>query len=320
MADENPNTFIGRLYSSMKAVEGAEVPEGTEKDEAQSLRYIHMRDHFFDNIDFSEDGLVRSPIYHAKLKDYFDNYIPPLVDTTLMLSDRLVGMIEAGGSKELYKYTVHYLLGFYEKAEYMCFDKGLHHMAKNYYCAGKAFWSDSAFIAKMCEESAKREPTLCEKIAPDLNMPDTAFNRRIRMSEITTPVTVLVFWDINCGHCKKEMPIINRFYDSANKEHVEVYAVYTQGDWEGWKKRIRKDDFKFINVANAFGEDKFRKKYNIVSTPQVYILDKDKTIKFKKVGAKDISGLVDFLLEDQGIVEPPTSSKDDAPKKRKAKG
>ena len=44
--------------------------------------------------------------------------------------------------------------------------------------------------------------------------------------------------------------------------------------------------------------------YNIRSTPQVYILDKDKNIRFKKIGAKDIANTVQYLLEEQGIVEP----------------
>jgi hypothetical protein len=91
-------------------------------------------------------------------------------------------------------------------------------------------------------------------------------------------------------------------YDSMTNKNVEIYAVYTQGDWEGWKKRIAKDQFKFINVANAFGEDKFRAKYNIRTTPQIFILDENKNIRFKKIGAKDIPSTVQYLLEEQGVV------------------
>ena len=61
--------------------------------------------------------------------------------------------------------------------------------------------------------------------------------------------------------------------------------------------------FNFINVANAFGEDKFRKKYNIRTTPQIFVLDKDKNIRFKKIGAKDLPKTIEYLLEEQGIIE-----------------
>jgi hypothetical protein len=57
-------------------------------------------------------------------------------------------------------------------------------------------------------------------------------------------------------------------------------------------------------VANAFGDDKFREYYNIRTTPQIFVLDKDKKIRFKKIGAHDIANTIQFLLEEQGVVEP----------------
>lgn len=297
-----PNLFISKLYRAMTDLEVPEAPKDMEKGEAQRFQYLWIREHYWDNVDMSEDGIVRSPVFHNKLKTYFDDYVPPVPDTAIVLTDKLIQDIEKAGSKEQFKYTIHFLLGYFEKSKYMCFDKAVYHIAKNYYCAGKAFWSDSAFSAKMCEESAKMEPTLCDKVAPELSMPDTSLNKRVVMSQISTPVTVLIFWDINCGHCKKEMPIVSAYYDTINKQHVEIYAVYTQGDWEGWKQRIKEEKYKFINVANAFGEDEFRENYNIRSTPQIYVLDKDKKIRFKKIGADNIADTVRYLLEEQGII------------------
>lgn len=302
VAADNPDLFVGKLYSAMAEIEIPEFSEELDEDEKRKKEYMWIRGHYWDNVDMSEDGLVLSPVFHNKIKSYFDKYMPPIADTAIMMGDTLINRIERAGSSEQFKYSVHFLLGYFEKAKYMCFDKAVWHMAKNYYCAGKAFWSDSAYIAKMCTESAKMEPTLCDKRAPDMSMPDSSFQKRIIMSQIEKPVTVLVFWDINCGHCKKEMPIISKMYDSMTNKHFEIYAVYTQGDWKGWKERLKKEKFNFINVANAFGEDKFRKNYNIISTPQIYILDQDKNIRFKKIGAKDIAGTVQYLLEEQGIV------------------
>jgi peroxiredoxin len=297
-----PGLFIAKLYHAMSSTELPENPKEMDEEELKKWQYLWLRKHYWDKLDMSEDGLVRSPVFHNMLKNYFKLYMPPLADTAIMMGDNLINRIEVAGSKEQYKYTIHFLLGYFEDAKYMCFDKAVWHMAKNYYCAGKAFWADSAYVEKMCVESSKMEPTLCGQLAPELMMPDTNFKQRISMSQINKPVTVLVFWDINCGHCKKEMPIISDMYDSMTNKNVEIYAVYTQGDWEGWKKRIAKDQFKFINVANAFGEDKFRAKYNIRTTPQIFILDENKNIRFKKIGAKDIPSTVQYLLEEQGVV------------------
>ena len=304
IAKSNPTLFIGTLYLAMEEVKAIELEQNINKEEARKNQYLWMREHYWDNVTMSEDGLMLSPVFHNKLKDYFDNYMIPVPDSAIAMADVLINRIEKGGSKEQYKYTIHYLLRYFEESKYMCMDKALWHMAKNYYCAGKAFWADSAYVAKMCEESNKMEPTLCDVLAPEMSMPDTTFTKRISMQAIDKPVTVLVFWDINCGHCKKEMPIINAMYDSMTNEHFEIYAVYTQGDWEGWKKRLAKEKYDFVNVANAFGDDKFREYYNIRTTPQIFVLDKDKKIRFKKIGAHDIANTIQFLLEEQGVVEP----------------
>lgn len=312
----NPDLFIAKLYNAMAATDLPESPKGMSEEDLKKWQYLWLRDHYWDRLDMSEDGLVRSPVFHNMLKDYFTSYMPPLADTAIMMTDNLVDKIEKGGSDLQFKYTLQYLLGYFQEAKYMCFDKAVWHLAKNYYCSGRAYWADSAYVATMCEESAKMEPTLCDAKAPALVMPDTNFRTRISMMDIDKPVTVLVFWDINCGHCKKEMPIISAMYDSMTNKNFEIYAVYTQGDWEGWKKRLAKDKFNFINVANAFGEDKFRDNYNIRTTPQIYILDKDKNIRFKKIGAKDIPGTVQYLLEEQGIVPKEEENK---PKSKKDK-
>ena len=299
IADANPGLFISKIYRTMKAEPVPEPPAHIPDSLKRTWGYMYVRNHYWDNIDLGEDGLVRTPIFHNKLKEYFDKYVPPIPDTSIMLADRLINEMEARGSKEQFKYTIHFLLGYYQKIGLMCFDKGVHHIAKNYYCNGRAYWADSAFRQEMCEESAKMEPTICDVIAPDLNMPDSGFRQRYRLHDVKSPVTVLIFWDIDCGHCKKEIPIVKSYYDTVNKEDVFIYAVYTQGDWEGWVEYLRKNDLGFLNVANAFGEDDFRDDYNIISTPQIYVLDKDKIIRFKKIAAKDIPGIVNHLLEEQ---------------------
>ena len=38
-------------------------------------------------------------------------------------------------------------------------------------------------------------------------------------------------------------------------------------------------------------------------TPQIFVLDKDKNIRFKKIGAKDLPKTIEYLLEEQGIKE-----------------
>jgi thiol-disulfide isomerase/thioredoxin len=308
IANKNQGTFVSKLFNAMTDIAKVEAPEGMSDSAKSRYLFYYYKDNFWNNVDLGESGLVRSPVYHGKLTGYFEQFMPPVPDTAIAMADKLLDEIEEKGGKELYKYTIHHLLKYFQEKKYMCFDKAAYHMAHNYYCLGKAFWADSGTVAKMCEDAGKMKATLCDKIAPNVVVPDTTFSRRLSLHNIRRPVTILIFWDIDCGHCKKEMPIISKFYDSCDKNDVEIFAVYTRDNWEGWKKFIRDNDLKFINCGNAFGEDNFRKNYNITSTPQIYVLDKDKKIIFKKVAAENLHTLVDYMLKQHNKENSPSKA------------
>lgn len=63
-------------------------------------------------------------------------------------------------------------------------------------------------------------------------MPDiTSFsqdNTPVRLYDIKSPYTVLLFWAPDCGHCKKIMPDVVSFYKK-NKDKVKLMAICTKG-------------------------------------------------------------------------------------------
>jgi thiol-disulfide isomerase/thioredoxin len=288
-----PESFVSKVF---KAGLEVEIPENLQKD-TTGKRFLYYRDHYWDNIDLTEDGLIRTPIFHRKLEYYFTKMFLQMPDSIIPAIDDLAGRME-NKADELFKYTVWWTTKHYEDVKIMCMDKMLHHMAKNYYCAGRCFWADSALKAKMCEHAGKIGPTLCDEIAPDLNLVDTSLYVQYSLHKIEYPVTIMVFWDPECGHCKKELPKLKEMYDTMNAKGVQVFAIYTQGDVDGWKRYIRDHQLNWINVVDAYNNSGYRKKYNIISTPQVLILDEDKRIRFKNAPAENIGEICDMLLKE----------------------
>lgn len=307
---EYEGTFIAKVW---RAAEEVPIPEHLEND-TTNARFLYYREHFWDNYDLSDDGFVRTPFFHGRLEYYLTKMYSQIPDTVVKAIDKVTSAFEKGGSSEMFKYAVWWSTKHYEESKIMCMDLVLHHMAKNYYCAGRCFWADSSTVAKMCEHAAKVEKQLCGKIAPDMTLSDTSFMKLYRLSAVDAPVTVLLFWDHECGHCKKEVPKINAMMDSMAAKGVVVYAVYTQGDWEGWKKYLRTNKIKFLNVMDAFNNATYRKDYHIISTPQLYVLDKDKRIRFKQVPADNLGEVINYILQEQeavlddSIVKPDGSS------------
>jgi thiol-disulfide isomerase/thioredoxin len=295
LIDQYPGTFIAKVW---KALQEVDIPEELEAD-TTGAKFSYFRTHFWDNYDLGENGLVRTPFFTKRVQYYFENMFLQQPDTMIAAIDEFTARVEKAGGSDIFHYVVWWSTRHYEESKLLCMDKVLHHMAKNYYCAGRCDWADEAMIKKMCEHAAKIEGILCEKIAPDILMYDTSFRIPYQLHKIKAPVTVLVFWDIHCGHCKKEIPKLKEMYDTMAARGVVVYSVYTQGDVEGWKKYIRENKLNWLNVMDPYQNTKFRDKYNIISTPQLYILDKDKRIKFKLLPAESVGGVVDYLLQQQ---------------------
>ncbi|MBI1307851.1 MAG: DUF5106 domain-containing protein [Bacteroidetes bacterium] len=291
---QHPLTFTAKLFRTVLDIE---FPDNIKND-TTGKKFDYYREHYWDHYDLTDDGILRTPVYKNKLEYYFTKLFVQTPDSIIPAIDDMANMLEKNGASELYKYTVWWCTNHYEDSKLMCMDKVLHHMAKNYYCAGRCFWADSALVAKMCEHAAKIGPTLCGEIAPDMVLEDTTFIRRYQLHKITAPVTIVVFWDHQCGHCKKEIPVLKQMYDSLKGRGVEVYAVYTQGDWKGWKKYIIDNKLNWINVMDATNSATFRKDYNIFSTPQVLLLDENKKILYKNPPAENVGIIADIMLKE----------------------
>ncbi|MDX1444970.1 MAG: redoxin domain-containing protein, partial [Lishizhenia sp.] len=118
------------------------------------------------------------------------------------------------------------------------------------------------------------------------------------------------------GHCKKETPKLSKLYNQKLKDrNVEVFAVgkATGEDFEKWKDFIEKHDMHFINVgmsqnlydsvtANPYNfipryttveSLNYQDTYDIYSTPQVFVLDKDKKIVAKQLSIAQLEMFID---------------------------
>ncbi len=120
--------------------------------------------------------------------------------------------------------------------------------------------------------------------------------------------TILWFWTPDCSHCKTETPEFYKLYTEKKlKERgVKVLAIFINKGIEDWKKfsNVLDDWLKFVkkhelfewtNAWNPF--DKYRINYNISGSPVLYILDKDKTIKYKKIDYKQAIEVIEKELE-----------------------
>jgi hypothetical protein len=183
-----------------KAFQNIKIPSNPNPKDSM-FEYRYFRDHFWDNVDFNEAGLIRAPqgLLTSKLNDYIDK-------VSFQDPDSLVHAVDIAISKtvpytETQKYFIQYLTNKFQERKIMCQDNITIHLINKYYCTGDAWWyDDTAGKRKMCEEAKKALPTMCGKVAPDLNMADTA-GKMHRLYQNLGKYTILFFYDPTCGQC-----------------------------------------------------------------------------------------------------------------------
>ncbi|HRD40363.1 MAG TPA: TlpA disulfide reductase family protein, partial [Bacteroidia bacterium] len=115
------------------------------------------------------------------------------------------------------------------------------------------------------------------------------------LSSIKAKYTVLIFWDVECGHCQTEMPkLVEVYHELKKKTDVQVVAVYTLQEFEKWRKYLISKKLDFINLYDPVYINNMKNKYDIFSTPKVFILDEKKTIIAKHMPVDKIPELIEI--------------------------
>ena len=295
---DNPETFVAKLFKAMEDPEVPEAPMLPSGKKDTTFAYRYYKAHFFDNIDFSDDRLLRTPIFHTKLKQYMDKLTAQIPDSINVAADYLATKSKV--NPEVFKYIIYWLTYTYESSNIMGMDAVFVHMVEKYYQTKQAFWIDSTQLYKITNRAFTLKPLLLGKKAPAITMIDTT-GQYISLYDVKAKYTVLIFWDHACGHCKKEIPKLAELYKKIKDKGVEVYAIETEDKPDEWKKFIRENKLNWINVSEP---DQYRravtkKIYDIYSTPVIYLLDEHKMIKAKRIDTEQLGNFIDVLEKEK---------------------
>ncbi len=279
-----------------------EVPEPA-RDSAGNLIdsyyvYHYYINHFFDNYDFTDLRLLYTPVYHRKLNDYINKWTVQYPDSIIVAIDRVLA--KAKENKEVFKYTVAYMLNKYASNKIMGMDAVYVHIAEKYYLSGEADWVDADQLEKIRTDALSLKPLLLGKVAPNVIVKDRSGNWQA-LHDIKAKYTILYFWDSDCGTCRKETPKLYDYYEKVKQKDVEVFAVSIElirSNWETFIDEHKLTDW--INCIDDKEESNFRSIYNIKGTPIIFLLDKDKKIIAKRLNAEQTFQYLDRLMkEDQ---------------------
>ncbi|MBK7359635.1 MAG: DUF5106 domain-containing protein [Saprospiraceae bacterium] len=258
--------------------------------------FNYYKSHYFDQFDFKDDRGVRIPLYFQKIDRYIEKLTVQHPDSISAALDYILNNCVA--NSENLKFLLSHYLNSYANSKYVGMDGVYVYLVENFYANGKASWMDKENLAKMVNDAKSLKPLLIDRIAPDIRV-FTKDSSPIRMHEIKSPYLVLLFWAPDCGHCKKSMHYIVDFYNKFKTKGVELLAVCTktgQDEKTCWEGVESMNMGSWINATDPLHLSRFKVIYDLKTTPQIYILDKNKKILTKKIGAEQLSEIMDKLL------------------------
>jgi thiol-disulfide isomerase/thioredoxin len=286
--------------------------------------FNYYKKHYWDNVDFTDDGIVRNPFFNTKLKRYFESVIVMHPDSVCVEIEKMMTKTKPGSLN--YKLLLAHFTYTYETSKIMGFDKVFVYMSDNYFKTGKAngIYDDNDVVQKIIKRADKLKPLLIGAMAQDLFMiraedfpkmkamgfenaknseemtnvyyknVDQVSKMYVKLNEVKADYTVLLLWDVDCGHCQKEVPILLEQYNDLIKEKkdIKVFSVYMQHEGEKYLKYIDEKKLPWINVYDGAHYNNAVEKYDVYSTPVIYVLDKNKVIKAKRIDANQLKTMI----------------------------
>lgn len=298
-AHKNKGTFYGKFIASniRDFIQADQLPEQIENNDSLKWIYKHnyQKRHYWDHFDLYDLRMWRTPTIRARLDEYFNKMLVQYPDSVLPEAIKLIE-----GSKkqpEIFENLVSYLLNNSVQSNYMGMENVFVAIAEKYYLSGKAFWASKKTIDKIRQEVYFRKNNLIGSPAKELLLEDKNGQYQ-SLYQQTTPYTLLVFWDPDCGHCKKQIPdLFNNVFLKTDPSALTVMAVYTQTNKQDWLNFINEHGLDgWINVWDPDQVSHFQVNYNVRSTPMIYLLDKDKTVIAKNLSPETAKELLDRLI------------------------
>ena len=94
--------------------------------------------------------------------------------------------------------------------------------------------------------------------------------------------------------------MMKEFYEKFKDKGVKIVAICTKFMDEipdCWKYIDDNGIQDWLHTIDQYHQSKFMKIYDINTTPQIYILDRNKEIISKKIGAEQLEEVMDRIIE-----------------------
>jgi len=305
---KNPESLLATLLNTMKQPDYPPVPTVNGKPDSL-YPYRFVKEHYWDDVNFNDDRLLRTPFFETKL----DNYYKTLVvnDADSIFKEVKYMLLFARTGKEMFPYLLTKFTNKYINPEILGQDKVFIKMFEEFYAKGDTTYLNPASRKTITERYYSLVANQIGSPAPPLELVDS-LGKTVSLYNLKGKFTFVVFWDPTCGHCKEELPRIDSMYKARWKSlGIKIYSVNvstasnTQQELSTFvhSKKIDKDwiftsQTKEARDAEiAAGVANYRQLYDVYKTPTMYLLDEKKQIIAKQLSIEQFNEIISAKLK-----------------------
>lgn len=308
---EYPELFVSAFLKGTLEIDVPDPPIREDGTIDSAWQYKYYKHHYFDNFNPHDGRLLRTPLYEDKVMHYLEHVAVQIPDSLIREVDYLL----EGAQKDsvLFRYLLVTLFNHFGNSNIMGMDAVQVHLASAYYLK-HAWWIDEDFREELETRVKALEPLILGNVAPDIELlfvPGDHFkaaeNDSVLKSyphvgelkmlhEIPGDYIVLFFWEADCSHCKKAVPKLYQiFKEELQPLGIKVIAISTLFGEEGkveWVDFVNRHGlYDWLNAWNPY-EYQYKIQYDIRTTPQIFILNKEKKIIGKRIGPEQVPELI----------------------------
>jgi len=115
---------------------------------------------------------------------------------------------------------------------------------------------------------------------------------KVKLDQFRGDVIVLNFWATWCGPCRKELPLLDGYYEAQKRTGLKVFAVTTEDSLPIYRL---KELFSVLHITAA---KRIKGPYDIIGggVPTNYVIGRDGVLRYAKPGAFDLDELNALLV------------------------
>jgi thiol-disulfide isomerase/thioredoxin len=293
---DNANTFAVQLLNMSSEPEIPAAPKLANGKTDSVWIFNYYKAHYWDSFDFSDSRILRTPFFEPKLDRYIKSLVVQTPDSLIKDADWIIK--KASANEEAKSFVVFYLANQYENPKTVGTEDLWVHIAEKYYLSGEMGISEES-KKRIAEKVNTLKYLLVGKTFPPLALWDQA-GKKVSVQGIAASYTIVFFYAPTCGHCKEAAPVLKSFYEKNKADGIKVMTVSTEHNMEEWKSFLTTYHLDgLINTFDTMKEFDFNRKFDVVTTPTIYILDKNKKIIARKMPVDQLDDFLNYYKNKQ---------------------